>query len=61
MKDLILKFANCQTSAEVDKLVEENFDMMDDCPSLFNFARNAKKRIRVIEREKMKSWKTQLN
>lgn len=61
MKELILKFANCQTESEVDKLVEDNFGYIDEHPFLFNVARNAKKRIRVIQREIMKSWNLQLN
>jgi hypothetical protein len=48
-------FAN--TEQEVDKLVNENFDILKANPNLFSLARNAQRRIARIRIEKYKSWK----
>lgn len=62
IQELRFKFMLANTEQEVDKLVNENFDILNANPHLFSFARNAQRRIARIQREKQKSWKIyQLN
>jgi hypothetical protein len=57
MKALIIKFTEAKTNQEVNNLVNENLEILNENPKLFIFAKNARKRINRIRREKAKSWK----
>lgn len=54
-----LMFAN--SDKEVSNIIADNFDLLSEDVKLWKFVRNAKRRICRIKREKMKTWKFQLN
>lgn len=62
MKNLIVKFMSAMTTKEINQIVTENIDFMMLFPESFKYAKNAKRRIHTIERQKKLSWKSyQLN
>jgi hypothetical protein len=58
---LITKFQDCQTNDEVNHVVWDNIDLLNDNPRLYSFARNARRRINRIKRERVKSFGELMN
>ena len=56
MTNLINKFLNANSNREVNQIVNDNLDLLNKTPALFIFAKNARRRITKIQREKRKSW-----
>ena len=54
---IIIKFLDAKTNQEVNDIVNENLELLNANPRLYNFAKKAKKRINLIKREKSVSWK----
>lgn len=61
MTNLINKFLEAKSNSEINEIVNENLETLNKYPRLFSFAKNARKRINRIRREKKKSWKLQMN
>jgi hypothetical protein len=61
MTSIINSLMEARTTAEVNLVVNENLELFNEHPFLFRYARNARKRISRIEREKRKSWQGQMN
>jgi len=57
MKNLINKFLNARTNQEVNDIVNDNIEELNNNPKMFQFARNARRRITRLRREANKSWK----
>ena len=55
---IIIKFLEAKTSQKVNDIVNENLELLDANPRLYNFARKARKRINLIKKEKSVSWYT---
>ena len=56
MTDIIISFLEARTTTEVTDLVIKNHLIMDKCPILWTIARNARRRITIIERVKRQNW-----
>lgn len=56
MTNLIIQFMEATTTREVDRIVEQNIEAMNPFNREFicKFANNAKRRIKTLQREKMK-------
>jgi hypothetical protein len=61
MTSIINSLMEARTTAEVNLVVNENLELFNEHPFLFRYARNARKRICRIAREKKKSWNEHLN
>ena len=46
-----------RTNQEVNSIVNDNIEELNNDPKMFKFARNARKRIARLKREKMIHWK----
>jgi len=56
MKNLINKFLDARTNQEVNNIVNDNIEELNKDPKMFKFARNARKRIARLRKEKMIHW-----
>ena len=45
-----------RTNQEINDIVNANIDYLNENPRLFSFAKNARRRIARVQREKKKSW-----
>ncbi len=61
LRDIRTDFMNCQTAKEVDALIFQLHEIMDENRSLYVCAKLARRRISAIRRERIKSFKLQLN
>jgi len=57
MTKLIIKFLEAKSNQEVNDIVNENIDLLNANPRLYTFARNARRRINKIRKEKKTNWK----
>jgi hypothetical protein len=56
MTAIINQFLEANTNEEVNQIVWSHIDIMNENPALYSFARNARRRINRIRKEKMKSF-----
>jgi hypothetical protein len=63
MTTILLQLSDAKTGREVDKLVEQNIKSLSARERIFlnRAVNNAKRRIKIINNEKHKSYKLQLN
>jgi hypothetical protein len=63
MTTILLQLSDATTGREVDKLVEQNIKSLSSRERIFlsREANNAKRRIKIVNNEKRKSYKLQLN
>jgi hypothetical protein len=60
-KNIINAFLLCDKNSEVNEIVNLNIDYLNANPRLWLCARNARRRIARIRREKFKSYNINLN
>ncbi len=60
-RKLIVAFGECNSASEVRETIKNNIDFMLDYTDTFQFAVNALERLKIIEREKYKSYASILN
>jgi len=63
MITILLQLSDATTGREVDKLVEQNIKSLSSRERIFlnRVVNNAKRRIKIVNNEKRKSYKLQLN
>jgi hypothetical protein len=57
VQNIIFALMTANSNADVNRIVDENLDILNMYPALFKHVRNARRRINRIRREKTKSWK----
>jgi hypothetical protein len=61
MTDIINAFMEAKTTARVTDMVITHHKLLDEYPFLWTIARNARRRIMAIERQKKLSWSDKMN
>jgi hypothetical protein len=63
MTTILLQLSDATTGRECDRIVEQNIKSLSSCERIFlnRAVNNAKRRIKIVNNEKRKSWQNQLN